>query len=177
MPHRPLTNPIAPAQPANFTRTAPLRHWRLRHHLKACLPVHGAVRLDVERVCRERGIVVERGPHKGRANLAMLGRLTGLSYVTLYNLLRRPGRHQGVSLETLTRLCEGIGCEPGELFSYEPFSPAGVPRESYHYGAQATRPRHDTDGAAAEFRAALPHDELRAAEVDAWSSGDIERAS
>jgi DNA-binding Xre family transcriptional regulator len=167
--------------PDNFTRHGPVRLYRLRRHEKAVThshPTRGAVCLDVERVCRERGVVVERGPYRGRANLTALRRLTGLSYVTLYNLLRRPGRHQAVSLNTLTRLCEGLECEPGELFSYKPSAPIESPRESYHYGAQAFRPRGpDPERDAAEFAAAVPSAEARAVERDWQPEDDFESAS
>ena len=53
--------------------------------------------------------------------------LTGLSAqvdVTVVNLsILKNGRARAIRFSTLARLCEALGCQPGDLLSYEP--PAG----------------------------------------------------
>jgi putative transcriptional regulator len=50
--------------------------------------------------------------------------LTGLSAqvdVTVVNLsILKNGRARAIRFSTLARLCEALGCQPGDLLSYEP---------------------------------------------------------
>jgi DNA-binding Xre family transcriptional regulator len=179
MAHLPSRQHLPPRErDANFRRADPLRVYRQRRHFKAAPGPCGAVQLDVGRVCRERGLVVATGPHAGKPNLTALCRLTGISRVTAWNLLRRPGRPRAVTLDVLTRLCEGLGCEPGELFTYRPVALPNEPRESYRYGAQPTRPRAaDPEREREEWAAAVgtPTGGLRELDLspDAWDDFEL----
>ncbi len=49
-----------------------------------------------------------------------LERGSGLSYQTVYHLLRKPWRVKRLDMETLTALCRFLDCQPGDLLTYDP---------------------------------------------------------
>ena len=55
--------------------------------------------------------------------IAELSRRTGLARQTLTALWRNSTR--GISLETLDKLCEALGCQPGDLLEYVPTQKTG----------------------------------------------------
>ena len=79
-----------------------------------------ALRLDVARVARERGIVSRRGPKAGQPSVEALRRGAGIAYATAYELLRWPNRVSRLDLGTLERVARFYGVEPWELFTYDP---------------------------------------------------------
>ncbi len=45
-----------------------------------------------------------------------LAKSSGLSLKTIYKLVKPAGRFDRIGADTLDRLCEVLGCEPGDLF-------------------------------------------------------------
>lgn len=68
-------------------------------------PQHITVHLD--------GLLAERG-----MTLAELSRHVGVTVVNLSVL--KNGRAKAIRFSTLTRLCEVLQCQPGDLLSYRP---------------------------------------------------------
>jgi putative transcriptional regulator len=46
-----------------------------------------------------------------------LAQLTGLSEITITNFLKKKGK--GVFYNTLDRICDALGCKPGDLLVHE----------------------------------------------------------
>lgn len=80
----------------------------------------GRIDLRVTEVARERGIVLKAGAHKGKVNLSAISQATGISYTTLWDILRRPEDVRGISFDTLVALCVFLKCEPGDLLKVVP---------------------------------------------------------
>lgn len=78
------------------------------------------IRLKITETARKRGILVDRGPHKGKVSLTKIQRGTGAAYTTLFPLLRHPDQAKGISFDLLERLCEYLNCQPGDLIEYVP---------------------------------------------------------
>lgn len=87
----------------------------------------GKVRFRLDEFCRERGLVVQHGPHQGKPNRQLVQRLTGVSDDTLFYMLRYPETVQNLYLTTLARLCHGLECSPGDLIVYEALTDAPAP--------------------------------------------------
>jgi DNA-binding Xre family transcriptional regulator len=83
-------------------------------------PLRGQVRLRLDEVARLRGVVNHKGKFRGMTNLSAIQRGTGLAYATLNKLLRAPQDQTGISFDVLTRLCEFLHCQPGDLLVWEP---------------------------------------------------------
>jgi DNA-binding Xre family transcriptional regulator len=78
-------------------------------------PVTGEVYWRVADMARKRGWISRTGRTPGKPNLLAIMRATGLSYQTVYMLLRKPAKVRRVDVATLERLCAVFECEPGEL--------------------------------------------------------------
>jgi DNA-binding Xre family transcriptional regulator len=70
-------------------------------------------------MCRRRGLVSRTGRTPGKPSIAELRRRTGLSYQTVYTLLRKPQRVRRIDLATLERLCAALRCNPGDLLKID----------------------------------------------------------
>ncbi len=63
--------------------------------------------------------------------------------ITIVNLsILKNGRARAIRFSTLARLCEALGCQPGELLSYQP-RPASLAGSSH---ADASAAGHRADG-------------------------------
>ncbi len=63
--------------------------------------------------------------------------------ITIVNLsILKNGRARAIRFSTLARLCEALGCQPGELLSYQP-RPASLAGSSH---ADASAGGHRADG-------------------------------
>jgi transcriptional regulator with XRE-family HTH domain len=85
-----------------------------------------ALRLDVARVAREKGVLSKRGPMAGQPSVDALRRGAGIGYATAHELLRWPNRLARIDLATLERVAQFYGVHPAELFVYDAAIP---PRE------------------------------------------------
>ena len=65
-------------------------------------------------------LLTERG-----MTLAELSERVGVTIVNLSIL--KNGRARAIRFSTLTRLCEALHCQPGDLLSYQPSPPARMP--------------------------------------------------
>src|SRR4051812_27766741 len=82
-----------------------------------------ALKLDVARVAKVRGVVSRSGPQPGRPSVSALMRGAGIGYSTAYDLLRRPWRISRLDLGTLERVCQFYRCQPAELLVYNAEAP------------------------------------------------------
>jgi DNA-binding Xre family transcriptional regulator len=82
-------------------------------------PVTGEVYWRVAEMARKRGWISRTGRTPGKPNLLDIMRATGLSYQTVYMLLRKPAKVRRVDVATLERLCAVFECEPGELLGID----------------------------------------------------------
>jgi putative transcriptional regulator len=78
------------------------------------------IQFRLAEVARERGVVVKRGPHKGKVSLTKILNGTGAAYTTIFPLLRHPEQAKGISFDLLERLCRFLDCQPGDLIKYVP---------------------------------------------------------
>lgn len=70
------------------------------------------IRIHLDTLLQDRGMT-----------LAELSRRTGISTVNLGKL--KNGRAKGVFWSTLLPVCRALGCQPGDLISFEPRSTTG----------------------------------------------------
>ncbi len=82
-----------------------------QQQLVASEPITGEVYWRVAEMARKRGLVSRTGRTPGRPHLLAIMRATGVSYQTVYTLLRKPARVRRVDLATLERLCALFQCE------------------------------------------------------------------
>jgi putative transcriptional regulator len=74
---------------------------------------HGsAIRIRLDELLAERGLT-----------LTELSDRVGITVVNLSVL--KNGRARAIRFSTLARLCQALGCQPGDLLSYRPASPSG----------------------------------------------------
>jgi putative transcriptional regulator len=67
----------------------------------------GTIRLHLDELLSERGMT--------------LTELSARVDITIVNLsILKNGRARAIRFSTLTRLCEALGCQPGDLLSYQP---------------------------------------------------------
>jgi putative transcriptional regulator len=67
----------------------------------------GTIRLHLDELLSERGMT--------------LTELSARVDITIVNLsILKNGRARAIRFSTLARLCEGLGCQPGDLLSYQP---------------------------------------------------------
>ena len=59
--------------------------------------------------------------HRGRS-LYWLAKQTGISYTTLWRL--KSGKARGINFATLVRICEALGCTPGDVLTLERKTPS-----------------------------------------------------
>lgn len=78
-----------------------------------------AIRLHLDELLSRRGMT-----------LTELSAPVGITVVNLSIL--KNGRARAIRFSTLARLCEALGCQPGELLSYEPRPPS--PTDSWPAG-------------------------------------------
>jgi hypothetical protein len=71
-----------------------------------------ALRLDVARVAREKGVLSKRGPMAGQPSVDALRRGAGIGYATAHELLRWPNRLARIDLSTLERVAQFYGVHP-----------------------------------------------------------------
>lgn len=81
-----------------------------------------AIRLHLDELLSQRGMT-----------LTELSARVGITIVNLSIL--KNGRARAIRFSTLARLCEALGCQPGELLSYQPRPPS--PTDSWPAGHQA----------------------------------------
>jgi putative transcriptional regulator len=93
-----------------------------------------AIRLHLDELLGQRGMT-----------LTELSARVGITIVNLSIL--KNGRARAIRFSTLARLCEALGCQPGELLSYQP-------RPSSH--ADAGPAGQQADGSSAEPAGARP---------------------
>jgi putative transcriptional regulator len=70
-----------------------------------------AIRLHLDELLSQRGMT-----------LTELSARVGITVVNLSIL--KNGRARAIRFSTLARLCEALGCQPGELLSYQPRPPS-----------------------------------------------------
>jgi putative transcriptional regulator len=71
----------------------------------------GTIRLHLDELLSERGMT--------------LTELSARVDITIVNLsILKNGRARAIRFSTLARLCEALGCQPGDLLSYQPGPPA-----------------------------------------------------
>ena len=87
---------------------------------------HGALYLRVREMSLRRGVVSHTGRRPGEPNIVAIMRGTGLSYGTLYHMLRKPWRIKRLDLATLERVCQFYQRQPADLFLYDAEAPPGV---------------------------------------------------
>ncbi|MFD7862106.1 helix-turn-helix domain-containing protein [Streptomyces sp. NPDC057682] len=68
---------------------------------------HHAIRIHLDRVLAERGMT-----------LTQLSALVGITVVNLSVL--KNGRAKAIRFSTLSRICEVLDCQPGELITHDP---------------------------------------------------------
>lgn len=78
----------------------------------------GKVLVRLHEVAKKHGVINRKGPHKGKISLRRIELGTGISYKTLYTLMKHPENVYALHLETVAKLCSFIGCTPGELLEY-----------------------------------------------------------
>jgi putative transcriptional regulator len=70
----------------------------------------GTIRLHLDELLSERGMT--------------LTELSARVDITIVNLsILKNGRARAIRFSTLARLCEALGCQPGDLLSYQPGPP------------------------------------------------------
>ncbi|THA75086.1 transcriptional regulator [Streptomyces sp. A0642] len=72
---------------------------------------HG-IRIHLDRLLAERGMT-----------LTELSSQVGITVVNLSVL--KNGRAKTVRFSTLSKICEALGCQPGDLITHDPTEPAG----------------------------------------------------
>ncbi|MFD8689829.1 helix-turn-helix domain-containing protein [Streptomyces sp. NPDC059651] len=72
--------------------------------------IHG-IRIHLDRVLAERGMT-----------LTELSSRVGITVVNLSVL--KNGRAKAVRFSTLSKICEVLGCQPGDLITHDPTGPA-----------------------------------------------------
>jgi putative transcriptional regulator len=71
----------------------------------------GTIRLHLDELLSERGMT--------------LTELSARVDITIVNLsILKNGRARAIRFSTLARLCETLGCQPGDLLSYQPSPPS-----------------------------------------------------
>lgn len=70
-----------------------------------------SIRIHLDRLLVERGMT-----------LTELSAQVGITVVNLSVL--KNGRAKAIRFSTLSRICETLGCQPGELITHEPAEPA-----------------------------------------------------
>lgn len=68
---------------------------------------HHAIRIHLDRILAERGMT-----------LTQLSALVGITVVNLSVL--KNGRAKAIRFSTLSRICEVLDCQPGELITHDP---------------------------------------------------------
>ena len=81
-------------------------------------PVPGYIDIRLAQVARARGVVNPKGPYAGQVSLSGLVRGTSLAATTIQPLLHHPGNRDLLHFDTLSRLCEFLRCQPGDLLVY-----------------------------------------------------------
>ena len=76
-----------------------------------------AIRLHLDELLSQRGMT-----------LTELSARVGITIVNLSIL--KNGRARAIRFSTLARLCEALGCQPGDLLSYQPGPPAADERRA-----------------------------------------------
>ncbi|MFD7716146.1 helix-turn-helix domain-containing protein [Streptomyces sp. NPDC059814] len=71
-----------------------------------------SIRIHLDRLLAERGMT-----------LTELSAQVGITVVNLSVL--KNGRAKAVRFSTLSRICDVLGCQPGDLITHEPAGPAG----------------------------------------------------
>ncbi|MEU3597530.1 helix-turn-helix transcriptional regulator [Streptomyces sp. NPDC006798] len=71
-----------------------------------------AIRIHLDRVLAERGMT-----------LTELSERVGITVVNLSVL--KNGRAKAVRFSTLSRICDVLGCQPGDLITHDPHGPDG----------------------------------------------------
>lgn len=86
-----------------------------------------AIRLHLDELLSQRGMT--------------LTELSARVDITIVNLsILKNGRARAIRFSTLARLCEALGCQPGELLSYQPRPPS--PTDAWPAGRQAGGSTH-----------------------------------
>jgi putative transcriptional regulator len=78
------------------------------------------IKLTVAETAYKKGVIVDRGPHKGKVSLTQLMQGTGAAYTTMFPMLRHPEQCKGISFDLLERLCAFLQCQPGDLIKFVP---------------------------------------------------------
>lgn len=86
------------------------------------------IRLKLGQYLFTRGFVhAPDSKHAGKPNLFALSRLTGMGYSQLYRIVADPdAASNGITLRSLGRLCDALGCQPSDLLDYTPPPPETV---------------------------------------------------
>lgn len=82
-------------------------------------PAIPRITLDIQALMKRAGYWHESGKYADSPNVAELQRRTGLTYVSVSDLVNHSAGIVGISLEVLSRLCAALNCKPGDLFKVE----------------------------------------------------------
>lgn len=98
-------------------------------------PAPPRIRIKLGEYMRLRNLIHPPGAkHAGSPNLYQLARLTGMGYSQLYRIVADPhAAEMGITLRSLGRLCDALGCTPSDLLEYIPPDPTSV---NTHIGPQ-----------------------------------------
>lgn len=83
----------------------------------------GTIRVKLDDVARELGLVHKQGRYAGRVNYKALYNYLGvglLGNATFDRVVRHPERAVTMHFNTLAKLCRALNCQPGDILEYIP---------------------------------------------------------